>query len=172
MRASHLLYSIERIFINAGMAEKVAKVQKCTESLDHLQQNVASYCRKIDLFNRAVRGQNVQYHLLTFMRAFESSPVHCLNPRPSGKCRRPGKDGDAAILLKISQWCHGNAAETHWWSISESIVVACDFPCNLTRYCSTHSMRWFLNIPLMTWWSKSGEISWWMLAWGKFAVNG
>ena len=34
----------------------------------------------------------------TFIKAFESSPVHCLNPRPSGNRRRPGKDGAAAIL--------------------------------------------------------------------------
>jgi hypothetical protein len=33
------------------------------------------------------------------MSAFESSPVHCLNPRPSGKRRRPGKEGATAILL-------------------------------------------------------------------------
>jgi len=109
-----VIYSIEHIFIDAGMVDKVAKVQKCTESLDHLWRNVASYCRKIDLFDRAVRGQNVQYCLLTFMRAIESSPVHCLNPWPSGKHCRPGKDGDAAILLKISQWHHGHGAETHW----------------------------------------------------------
>lgn len=32
------------------------------------------------------------------MRALESSPVHCLNPRPSGKRRNPGKDGADAIL--------------------------------------------------------------------------
>jgi hypothetical protein len=35
---------------------------------------------------------------LTFMSAFESSPVHCLKPRPCGKRRNPGKDGTRAIL--------------------------------------------------------------------------
>lgn len=35
----------------------------------------------------------------TFMSAFESSPVHCLKPRPSGKRRSSGNDGAAAILF-------------------------------------------------------------------------
>ena len=34
----------------------------------------------------------------TFISALESSPVHCLNPRPSGKRRIPAKGGTAAIL--------------------------------------------------------------------------
>jgi hypothetical protein len=36
---------------------------------------------------------------ITFISAFESSPVHCLNPRPSGKRRKPENEGAAAILL-------------------------------------------------------------------------
>lgn len=32
------------------------------------------------------------------MSALESSPVHCLNPRPTGNRRRPGNDGTAAML--------------------------------------------------------------------------
>ena len=40
--------------------------------------------------------------VLTFIRAFESSPVHCVNPRPSGKRRRPEKDGTTAMLISIS----------------------------------------------------------------------
>ncbi len=35
---------------------------------------------------------------LTFMSAFESSPVHCLKFRPSGKRRSPAKDGASAML--------------------------------------------------------------------------
>lgn len=38
----------------------------------------------------------------TFISAFESSPVHCANPRPSGKRRKPENDATAAIL------CHMN----------------------------------------------------------------
>jgi hypothetical protein len=34
----------------------------------------------------------------TFINAFESSPVHCLNPRPSGNCRNPVNEGTVAIL--------------------------------------------------------------------------
>jgi hypothetical protein len=34
------------------------------------------------------------------MRALESSPVHCLKQRPSGKRRRPENGGTIAILRK------------------------------------------------------------------------
>jgi len=37
----------------------------------------------------------------TFMRAFESSPVHCLKPRPSGNRRRPENGGVIAMLIKL-----------------------------------------------------------------------
>ena len=35
---------------------------------------------------------------VTFINAFESSPVHCAKSRPSGKRRNPGKGGTADIL--------------------------------------------------------------------------
>jgi len=35
---------------------------------------------------------------ITFIRALESSPVHCLKPLPSGKRRRPANGGAIAIL--------------------------------------------------------------------------
>ena len=35
---------------------------------------------------------------ITFISAFESSPVHCAKSRPSGKRRSPGKIGTADIL--------------------------------------------------------------------------
>ena len=38
-------------------------------------------------------------HNLTFISALESSPIHCLNPRPWGKRRSPEKGGTAAILI-------------------------------------------------------------------------
>jgi len=37
---------------------------------------------------------------LTFINAFESSTVHCLNPRPSGYRRSPGNEGAAAFLQR------------------------------------------------------------------------
>jgi hypothetical protein len=35
---------------------------------------------------------------ITFINAFESSPVHCWKSRPSGKRRKPGNIGTAEIL--------------------------------------------------------------------------
>ena len=97
----------------------------------------------------------------TFIRAFESSPVHCLKPRPSGKRRRPGNKGTAAMLMrdldKIRLQFDGE--NTHRRSISASISFACVFPWTFSRYSVTHSTRWSLNVPLMTWWRRSGDRS-------------
>jgi hypothetical protein len=38
---------------------------------------------------------------ITFISAFESSPVHCLNPRPCENRRRPAKGGTIAMLSHI-----------------------------------------------------------------------
>jgi len=35
---------------------------------------------------------------MTFISAFESSPVHCEKSWPSGKCCRPGNAGTAEML--------------------------------------------------------------------------
>jgi len=40
--------------------------------------------------------QNVE--VVTFIKARESLPVHCLNPRPWGNLRSPAKGGTHAIL--------------------------------------------------------------------------
>ncbi len=41
---------------------------------------------------------------ITFIRAFESSPVHCLKPLPSGKRRRPANGGTTAILNEENEY--------------------------------------------------------------------
>jgi len=57
-----------------------------------------------------------------------------------------------------------------------STVENCDHvqasPCSSSRYWLTHITIWSLNVPLMTWWSKSGVKSSWMSARGKPCVNG
>ena len=56
---------------------------------------------EVDLESEYITGStriSKQKQKLTFIRAFESSPVHCLYPRPSGKRRSPGNGGAAAIL--------------------------------------------------------------------------
>jgi hypothetical protein len=37
----------------------------------------------------------------TFIKAFESSPVHCLKFRPSGKRRKPANGGAIEILFSL-----------------------------------------------------------------------
>jgi hypothetical protein len=56
--------------------------------------------RQIDLhkYTLAVIIDYLICYKLTFMRAFESSPVHCLKPLPSGNRRSPTKGGARAML--------------------------------------------------------------------------
>lgn len=115
---------------------------------------------------------------VTFMRAFESSPVHWEKSRPSGKRRRPGKGGTAEILgrLGVNNWFKWSKSQylrwAHRWSISSIMASAAVVPCTCLRYSPIHSTRWSLNVPLISWWSKSGAISSWMSARGKECVNG
>jgi hypothetical protein len=56
---------------------------------------------KVDLVNRGVSVLQRRLNWMitsTFIKAFESSPVHCLNRRPCLKRRKPGKGGIRAIL--------------------------------------------------------------------------
>ena len=53
---------------------------------------------------------SVVNHTLTFINALESSPVHCLKPRPSGKRRKPGKWGAAAMLNMRIELSHPSAS--------------------------------------------------------------
>ena|SRR5436190_23901054 len=51
------------------------------------------------------KGGRVDQH--TFINAFESSPVHWLKSRPSGKRRKPGYMGTAEILEVVRSY-YGN----------------------------------------------------------------
>lgn len=83
-----------------------------------------------------------QHSHLTFMRAFESSPVHCLKSWPSGKHHRPANGGTAAILSQCNQthlnihYRHSNAA--HRRSILSRTFWAPASPCLRMRYSLTH----------------------------------
>jgi hypothetical protein len=59
---------------------------------------MASNCGEINLIEIRLEGQASNSTELTFMSAFESSPVHCLKSRPSGNRHRPGNAGTAEIL--------------------------------------------------------------------------
>ena len=61
---------------------------------------------------------------------------------------------------------------TNLSSISSSIKDPLTRLCVSLRYSSTHVMRWSLNVPLMTWWRRSGERSSYISARGKLVVKG
>ena len=109
----------------------------------------------------------------TFISAFESLPVHCLNPHPLGKQQRPGNSGAAAILRigrkKIVTWYLKDA---HCWSSSAIFFFASAPVLFCLIYCSTHATRWSLNVPLISWWRTSGVIISCMSAWGNWNKNG
>ena len=45
-------------------------------------------------------------------------------------------------------------------------------PCSSNKYSFTHITMWSLNVPLITWWRRSGDNSSWISARGKSEVNG
>src|SRR5882757_6963533 len=81
------------------MPDKIAEVQKCRYSTRHISGHVAFDCWEPYLF-LLIRGWGVfnETRPHTFMSAFESLPVHWLNPRPFLNRRRPGYNGTTAIL--------------------------------------------------------------------------
>ncbi len=56
--------------------------------------------------------------------------------------------------------------------MSSRICFAAASPWTCTRYWPTQETRWSLNVPLISWWSKSGDRSSCMSAWGKPWVKG
>ena len=64
-----------------------------------------------------------------------------------------------------------NEIKAYCWSISSIIALALTSPCSSYRYSFTHMTKWSLNVPLITWWSKSGVRRSWMSAQGNPWVN-
>ena len=114
---------------------------------------------------------SLRNELCTFIKAFESSPVHCEKSLPSGNRRSPGKAGTADILLQyeISQ---NNTSNTDLRSISWIMANAWSSLWLSSIYCWTHSTMWSLNVPFMSWCKRSGVRSSWISARGKPCVNG
>ena|ERR1700733_13205444 len=64
---------------------------------------MASNGSNINLFVIKYSAQKLELEVLntTFIRAFESSPVHCAKSLPSLKHRRPAYNGTAEMLVKL-----------------------------------------------------------------------
>jgi hypothetical protein len=75
----------------------------------------------------------------TFIKALESSPVHCLKPRPTGKRLRPANGGAREILCRI-QVSHKNKVQNS--NANQPSV-------NIVKYClsSTFTMGYSKIIP-------------------------
>lgn len=79
----------------------------------------------------------------------------------------------ADILIQFNQLVDTiKLSITYWRSMSSMISFTLAFPWVRMRYSLTHVMIWSLKVPLMTWWSKSGDKSSWISAHGKYCVNG
>ena len=61
---------------------------------------------------------------------------------------------------------------TYRWSISSIISFAALSPCIKIKYSLTQVTMWSLNVPLITWCSRSGDKSSCMSARGKYTVKG
>ena len=110
----------------------------------------------------------------TFIKALESSPVHCLKPRPWWKFWRPGQAGVRDMLSKTNfSICWSKVAiATHRQSMSSSICLAWALELLFSMYVMIHVTRWSLKQPLISWCSRLGKRSSCMAACGKVFVNG
>ena len=61
--------------------------------------------------------------------------------------------------------------QSYHLSMSSRIWFAHACPCVFMMYLPTQETRWSLKVPLISWWSKSGAINWWISARGKSFVN-
>lgn len=117
---------------------------------------------------------NLERHKNTFMRALESSPVHCAKSWPSWKWHNLGNAGMVEILHKC--WPELSAVFefiiTNHLSMSSMIAFTRASPCSSYRYSFTDITKWSLKVPLMTWWSKSGVRSSWISAQANPCVQG
>jgi len=56
-------------------------------------------------------------------------------------------------------------------SISSRIAWALNLQCFFSMYVMTQSTRWSLNVPLISWWSRSGVITSYMCHWTGSSVS-
>ena len=107
----------------------------------------------------------------TFMKALESSSVHCEKSRLSEKRCKPGNAGTKETLSNSLGWAFGKVYFTHRRSISCIYGKEPASPCSSTRYSSTQVTRWSLKVPLISWCKISGVRRVWMSARGKLWVK-
>jgi hypothetical protein len=105
MEICEILPKTRDIFGGDGITVgNVTAVQECWETLDHFVRDMAMDGRNIDLYSiNHYQAKTKKEERQTFINALESSPVHWLKPRPSGKRRRPGYAGTADILLLLAR---------------------------------------------------------------------
>jgi hypothetical protein len=113
METSKCVLKLVKCRSRNGIATRdIAEFKKCREAFDYLRRYMTGNCTKIYLVvQKYISCDSLSYGVeLTFISAFESSPVHCEKSRPSGKRRKPGNAGIAEILTKawLVHVCHRN----------------------------------------------------------------
>ena len=143
---------IQGYFVKDRTLDQVTEIQKCAECMHHTRGNMASYGWQIYLTVEKSHEPHPEWKrdLLTFISALESSPVHCLNPWPSGNHCSAGKDGTAAILVTSQCVCGDTITITYLRSISEMISLARCLPCSSSKNSLIQVTRWSLNVPLIS----------------------
>jgi hypothetical protein len=90
---------VERVFCKDVLTGDITEVEKCVERLDDIggYETFESIHEDLVKLNKWMMASG-QREGNTFIKAFESLPVHCLKFRPCLNLRRPGKRGANAIL--------------------------------------------------------------------------
>jgi hypothetical protein len=111
METCECVVELVKCMCSDGIAAcNIAKFKKCREAFDYLRRYMTGNRAKINLQSEKPSAKNrdvLPYDVeLTFISAFESSPVHCKKSRPSGKRRNPGNGGMAEMLTNLEWLAH------------------------------------------------------------------
>ncbi len=117
------------VFINISMACQVASIQEVGKTLHHFSQYMPQDSSQVYLWMLKTWGMwhlPVRLFIYTFINAFKSSPVHCLNCLPWENYWSAGNASAAAILLYLvlSLACIQYFMITYQRSISSNIALA------------------------------------------------
>ena len=118
----------------------------------------------------------VSRHHLPFTFVFSLGFTLSLNPNWTLLILNQGSSSRFRKIPELNRWSSlGFRQNRPWTKLNRTfstpmlsiISCACVGPCSFSRYCSTHTTKWSLKVPLMSWCKRSGASNLQMLAHGK-----
>lgn len=152
--------------INDRATNYIAEVQESGHCANNPRRKMTINGRQIDLKKpnnwHSTNSKGSRFYATTFINAFVSFPVHCLNLRPSLNLRTPWKGGATEILSNMSTVkfrFEDDNCPRYRLSMSSKTFSASVLPSVFSRNVAIHVTKWSMNTPLTSWCRMSGAIS-------------